>query len=121
MKLEEWLYAISDAETPDNSIIAYHFGLFENLEGSATLYLVGSAVFHEGDDDWIANVDFEPQDNYHTIVEIGFEGLPWDEILEKVRIKLTEFTGTDKFRHSFFSNAQAITLGFDEGDLIRII
>jgi uncharacterized protein YciU (UPF0263 family) len=120
MTLEQWLIDICDNESPDALVIAYHLGLFENIEGSTTLYLVGSSVFHESDEDWIANVDFEPEDNYHTINEIGLNNLSPDDLLEQVRNKLVSFTETEQFRNSFFAKAEAITLGFDDGDLIRI-
>lgn len=121
MTLEQWLTDICNNEVPDSLVIAYHFGLFENMEGTSTLYLIGSSVFHELDDDWIANVDFEPADNYHTINEIGFKDLSTEEVLEEVRTRILNFTQTDQYKNSFFANAQAITLGYDDGDLIRII
>src|SRR5690606_7288291 len=100
MTLEQWLIDICDSEHPDALVVAYHFGLFENLEGSTTLFLIGSSVFHETDDDWIANVDFEPADNYHTINEIGLNNLSSEDLLEQVTNKLIGFTQTTKFKNS---------------------
>jgi len=40
--------------------------------------------------------------------------------LEKIKSQLEDFSKTDKFKSSFFSKAQAIIIGFDDGDLERI-
>jgi hypothetical protein len=119
MTLQDWLLKICDTENPGSSIIAYHFGIFETQIGY-TVYLTGSKEFDKDDSDWVLNDDFEPVQKYCPLPPDEYKNLKWEQVLNRIKSQLKDFTKTEKFRKSFFSKAKAITTGFDDGDLVRI-
>lgn len=119
MTLQEWLSKICETEKPDKSVIAYNFGLFET-ENGYTIYLTGSKEYDEDDEDWVLNDDFKPSLNYYPLPAGEYKSLKWEQVLEKIRVQLKDFTKTNDFKNSFFSKAKAITTGFDDGDLVKI-
>jgi hypothetical protein len=119
MTLQEWLFKMCDTETPDKSIIAYNFGLFET-ENGYTIYLIGSKEYDKDDQDWATNNDFEPSLKYYPLPTSQYKNLEWEKVLERIKYQLKDFTKTEKFKNSFFAKAKAITTGFDDGDLIKI-
>jgi hypothetical protein len=50
-----------------------------------------------------------------------FKKLSWQQVLDQIESELKTFSKSAKFRNSFFSKAQAVTTGFDDGDLVRIV
>ena len=118
MGISEWIKNICQSESPDNSIIAYNFGLFKSEKGYV-IYLIGSKAFDEEDQDWACNMDFEPNEKYLLLPD-EFQNQEWKEILNKVERQLKEITKAPTFNATFLSNAKAITTGFDDGDMIRI-
>ncbi|MBK6725042.1 MAG: hypothetical protein IPG58_17820 [Acidobacteria bacterium] len=119
MTLYEWLTEICSTEKPDDSIVAYNFGLFETDEGF-TVYLVGSNEYNEADPDWACTETFVPKQKYFPLSSSEYENLDWQQVLETFTAQLTRFTQTDSFINSFFVDAVAITTGFDDGDLVNI-
>lgn len=116
--IHNWISKICETEHPDDSIIAYHFGLFESDKGY-TIYLAGSAEFDEDDSDWACNSDFEPEEKYLLLPD-EFQNQSWEEVLDKAVASLTAYTTTATFQSSFLATVTAITTGFDDGDLVRI-
>jgi hypothetical protein len=82
-----------------------------------TLYLVGSNDYTPVDDDWACNADFVPREKYFALAWKGYARLEWKDLLEKVKGELTEFMKNETFKSSFFANASAIAVRFDDGDL----
>lgn len=119
MTFNDWLVKISQTETPEKTIVAYNFGLFET-ENGYTVYLIGSKEFDKDDSDWALNHDFEPKLKYYPLPEKIYKSLKWEEVLMKVKSQLIDFKKSFHFKKSFFSKAKAITVGFDDGDLERI-
>lgn len=120
MTLIDWLSKLCDAEFPDESIVAYNFGLFETQNGY-TIYLIGSKEFDNDDSDWACNNDFEPEHKYFDLPANDYKSLSWQQVMDKIVSELTAFSKSSRFRNSYFSQAQAITTGFDDGDLVQII
>lgn len=118
MTLNEWLTTIIETERPESSIIAYNFGLFQMEEGY-TIYLTGSKVFDEDDSDWATNNDFEPKQKYLELSS-EFKKENWEVLLQKMSKSVSLFLESKIGLKSFLSDAKAITIGFDDGDLIRI-
>ncbi|MBO9154935.1 hypothetical protein ACFOTA_22155 [Chitinophaga sp. GCM10012297] len=118
--LNDWLFQLCDTESPDTSIAAYHFGLFETAHGYE-IYLIGSKEFDEEDSDWACNVDFEPVNKYFPLTQEEYRNVGWEKILERIISELSAFVRTEKFATSFFSKAEAVSTGFDDGDLVRIV
>lgn len=119
MTLQEWLFRICVTEKPEKSIIAYNFGLFET-ENGYTIYLTGSKEYDKNDSDWATNNDFEPSITNYPLPSSEYKSLKWEQVLDKIKSQIKDFTKTDKFKNSFFAKAKAITTGFDDGDLIKI-
>ena len=114
-----WLDRINKTETVSNSIVAFNFGLFET-EDNYTIYLIGSGTFDEQDDDWATNVDFEPEDKYFELDSSLVKGKDWQEALEVSEKLVTEYLNSINLKNTIFKNAEAITTGFDDGELVRI-
>lgn len=106
-------------EKPTADIVAFNFGLFGTEDGY-TIYVIGAKTFDEEDSDWATELDFEPKDKYLEINPDETRGLEWNEVLEKAMLTIEQFVSSDKFNGSFMRNAEAITTGFDDGDLLRI-
>jgi len=119
MTFRDWLFRLCETESPDHTIIAYHFGLFERENGFA-IYLIGSSEFKIDDEDWAIRNDFEPADKYFMLSESRYEGLSSELALQAITEELSNFTKTENFRNSYFASAKAITAAFDTGDLILI-
>jgi len=111
-----WLDSILKTEKPDNSIIAYWFGIFESTDGYQT-YLTGSKVFDDNDDDWACDVDFAPKNKYFVL---GQNDTDWEVILDQVKKFVTDYFQTPVFKNSFLDKSTAIACGFDGGDLYRL-
>jgi hypothetical protein len=115
-----WILDIIKKETPDSSIIAINFGIFESDMGYQ-LYLAGFKDYDKDNDDWATGLgDFSPDDKYFKLPDNDFKGLKWDSVLTKVTDLIKGFISMDSCKGTFLANAIAITTGFDDGDLIRI-
>jgi hypothetical protein len=116
-----WISQLNKVEGPTENIVAYNFGIFQNEENGYTIYLIGSATYDEDDDDWASGFgDYAPQDRYLKIDDPEFKNLDWEAAHQKIETTITEFITTDIFRNSFLSKAKAITVGFDDGELVRV-
>jgi hypothetical protein len=118
-----WIRVIIKSENPGKTIIAYKFGLFEtpDVPSGYYLYLIGSKEYNEGDDDWASGMgDFKPKDTYLPLPETEFKKVHWEKVQEMVITTVKRFIKSDDFKSSFFNNAKAIAVGFDEGDLVRV-
>lgn len=119
-KVESWLENINSSEKPNPEIIAFNFGLFES-ENGFIMYLIGSKEYNGNDDDWTSEIDFEPKSKYFEFPIIVTGNKYWDIILEISKSILTDYCQSEKYEHSIFKNSIAITIGFDDGELERII
>lgn len=111
MTLKDWLTRLAETERPPADILAFHFGLFEG-DDSCSVYLVGSRDFNDDDEDWVANDDWLAK---AKALELP-AGDP-DRITEEVAEAIGDFLESGD---SFLHDAKAITVGFDDGDLLRV-
>ena len=118
-KFKDWVEEISANETISSNITAFNFGIFET-ENGYSLYLIGSENYDENDDDWATEVDFEPSHKYFEIDPLITKGKSWEQVLKLSNDVVSRYVKSDSFKSSILKNAKAITIGFDEGDLIRI-
>lgn len=119
MTIKNWLQDIIQTEKPSTSIVAYNFGIFETERGY-TLYLIGSEEFDDDDSDWATNEDFTPKEKYLNLLQEEFRGLEWKQALDKVEKQIRDFLNSEENKGSFLAKAQAVTTGFDDGDLVRV-
>jgi hypothetical protein len=116
----DWLIKIIKTESPDSSIIAINFGIFESDKGFQ-LYLAGFKEYDKDSDDWATGLgDFSPNDKYFKLPDYDFKGLEWDSVQTKVVDLIKRFLSTDSYKGTFLDNAISITTGFDDGDLMKV-
>lgn len=115
-----WLNRINKTEAVSDSIIAFNFGLFESENGN-TVYLIGSETFDEEDVDWATNVDFKPIEKYFELDSSLVKGKDWQEVLKVSEELVKNYLNSESLESSIFKNAEAVTTGFDDGELVRII
>ncbi len=118
-RFHEWVDNINKTERIDKSIIAFNFGLFESKEGF-TMYLTGSKIFDKDDDDWAANMDFEPKQKYFSFGNELLKDKDWQDILKCAESLVQSYVKSEDFKISIFAQAIAITVGFDDAELTII-
>ncbi len=115
----QWMTRMNEKEHPSKDIVAFNFGLFETIEGF-TIYLIGAKNFDEANEDWAVEPDFEPGNEYLEINPDETDGLQWNDVLQKAVDIITRYVDSEEFQRSILKDAQAITTGFDDGNLTRI-
>jgi len=115
-KIDNWLIKINGSPEPPAEIIAYYFGLFE-AKGFYVLYLIGSPEFDADDDDWKYEIGYEPTPKYLHLQGPDWNGLKPSVVLEKVLAHLKQ---SAQLCTGIFTNAEAIAVGFDDGDLLIV-
>lgn len=115
-EIDNWLNEVLNSPEPPDSIIAYYFGLFEAPK-FYVLYLIGSPEFDDEDDDWTFEIGYEPTKKYHHLEGPEWKGLKWEAVLDKVK---THLKSSPMLASGRFADAEAIAVGFDDGDLVRI-
>jgi hypothetical protein len=114
-----WLERVSRRETPPASVIAYNVGLFESPNGY-TAYLCGADHYSDDSSDWACRESFAPKDRYFNLPAQEFKSKGWEEAQEAVITAVKEFLASAQGAQSFLANAQAVTVGFDDGELVRV-
>ncbi len=114
----DWLRRILVAEAPPPDVVAFNVGLIETENGYAA-YLIGSKSFDPGDDDWACSEDFSPTERYCEI-GAGRSDETWEAVRDRVAEEVRKFLSTPEAQNSFLGRAKAVTVGFDDGDLLRI-
>jgi hypothetical protein len=119
-QFNNWINKIINNDSPDSSIIAINFGIFESEKGYK-VYLAGFENYDKDGDDWATGLgDFSPKDLYFQIPEKEYKDSDWQAILDKVVDLINKFMSTDFYKDSFLDKAIVISTGFDDGDLIKI-
>jgi hypothetical protein len=116
-EIKSWLEVINTEETIPSDIKALNFGLFESENGYG-ICLTGSRKYDENDDDWACNNDYEPAQQYLNLTN---NEMKWDEILKYVLEILTKHLSVFAKEVSSPFYKKVITVGFDDGDLKRIL
>ncbi len=113
---EAWMNAVNENKHSQPTIRAFNFGIFEG-ENGYVVYLIGSETFDPDDPDWTCQVDFEPEEKYLVLEESS--DMHWTEIQTLVEALIRNVLETHPDMPLFADN-QAITVGFDDGDLVRL-
>ncbi len=120
MKLQDrfnlWIEGINNSEEISDEIIAFNFGLIETEIGYS-MYLIGSEEYEADDDDWACEVDFEPEDKYF---DLKVETDDWEYVQSTSEKLIRNFIASESYQNSFLFKADAITTGFDDGDLTKL-
>jgi hypothetical protein len=105
--VHDWLVKVCDTEQPGDSIVTYRFVFLQSNEDYLVV-LTGSKQYSED----LITIDFEPSLMYYLLPPDEYQSLPFREAQDRVDAELKAFMKTDKFRHSFFTKAKAITTNF---------
>ena len=115
--MKDWLSRITRSEKPAKKVIAYNIGLFQTEQGYGA-YLCGATKYLPNDDDWATEEAFTPKERYFSFPTEFAKGVNWKQAeratISAVRRFLTENPD------SFLAKANALTVGFDDGDLVRV-
>lgn len=96
-----WLNQIIQEESPDNSIVAINFGIFETKKGFQ-IYIAGFKNYEKDNDDWAVGFgDYSPQNRYLQLNNSEFKNLDWQGVLLKVVDLINHFTETELYTDSF--------------------
>lgn len=118
-QIYEWLGRINEKEELPDDIIAFNFGIFESPAGYS-LYLTGSGSYDPNDDDWATEVDYTPEEKYLFIKNDSKEKITWNQFLTSVTDIIKGYIESEDFKTSILNKSQVITVGFDDGDLVKI-
>ena len=115
--IENWLIELNNSEFIPEEVVAINFGLFESEKGYI-LYMTGSKFYDKDDDNWACEINYEPKKKYLTLENPAESD--WKIIEVGVIKNISEFLNSENFKNSIFSNVSNITIGFDDGDLVKI-
>ena len=114
-KIHIWLDKVEREAVVPTEVIALNFGLYETDKGYC-IYLVGARGYEENNDSWAEDVEYLPHEFF---LEIETQ-CDWKEFQEQiVNILANEI----KYRRTNFISPfhhKIITVGFDDGNLIKI-
>ena len=119
IKIENWISNLSDDNTFTDEIVAINFGLFESEEGFM-IHCIGSKIYDQENDDWACNEDFVPQKKYLKIPKELTENKDWYEIQNMFGELFKKYLSSLDYEFSLLNKVEAITYGFDDGDLQKI-
>lgn len=112
-KINNWLISLEQKEQIPEDIVALNIGMYETENGYC-LYLCGATHYDENNDDWACDMDYQAEDAYLSLPsESG-----WNSFLNQVADVLRHYVEAHT-GHTLFDN-RILTIGFDDGDLIRI-
>ena len=118
-ELINWLNNIQKIDgIPPIEVIAFNFGIYES-EAGYKIYFVGSFEYDENDDDW-ACIKMPTESHRYFDLPKELQIKDSDEILTVCAKSLTELEKEGNLKIDLLKNAIAITIGFDEGELIKI-
>lgn len=114
-----WLTRVAAAESPHPEVVAFNIGLFRTKEGFSA-YLCGSARYEEESGDWACEEAWSPSERYFPI-PLGRYGIAdWQSLQSAVEAAVRAALGSQPVKRSFLGSAVAVTVGFDDGDLVRV-
>lgn len=117
--LRGWITRVlHESFKPTRDVIAFNFGLFMSDRGYV-IYLIGSKSFDAEDSDWACIEDYTPDERYLLLPD-SVRSTQWNQLLTLVEKELRTILSEDVIRDTFLAEASMITVGFDDGDLIRL-
>ncbi len=111
-EISSWLESIVEEEQILDNIIVLNIGIYETDEGYC-LYLTGHEEYDEDNDSWAEDVVFESQRYCHIHTNTD-----WKDFLHNIVTILKQYF-SKKGNVGVF-DGRIITIGFDDGELVRI-
>ncbi len=118
-RIYDWLTAIDSKETVPSEITAFNIGIFEQDEGYS-IYLTGSEEYDADGDDWACDVDFEPANKYLELSGPGIKAMEWQEFQDMIVKIVSDYLGTSANANTSVFAGRVVTVGFDDGQLVRV-
>ena len=110
-ELETWLNEVMRMTIPDD-VVAFCFNLYEDVNKSWTLELIGSSSFDTTDNDWACDEIFTTRDNPLT----WYEDKEWQDV-QTVTVKMIkDYLEKGKYGKAL-KERQGLAVGFVDGDL----
>ena len=116
---EEWFYRFSEKEKPAQSFVDYQLGYWE-LEKEDLFVLNVAPVTVEVINGSPSEEDLARAMRYYPIFRKEYMGLDWQQVLQKMKTQLKEYSGTQRFKKTALANAKAVTMKFDDGEQVRL-
>ncbi len=116
--ITDWLTRASKTDVPVQ-VIGLNIGLFETADGY-NMYLACCDVFDEDDSDWACSECYEHPLRYLKLPSLKSVYPKWDDFQEAVIAVVKPFMASDTLQGNWFGRMKGITVGFDDGDLVRI-
>ncbi len=117
--LLKWLQTIEKHDgIPPEEVIAFNIGMYE-CDSGYMMYLVGGFEYSADNDDW-ACLDVPTSDYRHLLLPDELQSQTLDSVVEYCASIFKELEVEGTLATTLVKNALAITIGFDDGDLIKI-
>ena len=110
-ELETWLNEVMQMTIPVD-VVAFCFNLYEDVNKSWTLELIGASSFDPTDSDWACDEVFTTRDN----PLIWNENKEWQDVLMKIKELLQDYLEKGKYG-KVLKERQGLAVGFVDGDL----
>ena len=110
-ELETWLDDVMQMTIPDD-VVAFCFNLYEDVNNSWTLELIGASSFDKTNDDWACDEVFSTRDNPLT----WNEDKEWQDVLMEAINKIKDYIEKGKYG-KVLKERQGLAVGFVDGDL----
>ena len=110
-ELETWLNEVMQMTIPVD-VVAFCFNLYEDVNKSWTLELIGANTFVATDSDWACDEVFTTRDN----PLIWNENKEWQDVLMKIKELLQDYLEKGKYG-KVLKEGQGLAVGFIDGDL----
>ncbi len=116
-EFDGWMAQVEKTALDTKDFIAFNVGLYET-EGGFAMYLYGSEEYDADDPDWACGEPYAPEPQYLVLGYKELKTEDWEKFLDQA----VEVVKAYLNRHpddSIFSK-RIVTVGFDDGDLIRV-
>ncbi len=110
-ELETWLNDVMQMTIPDD-VVAFCFNLYEDVNKSWTLELIGASSFDTADNDWACDEVFTTRDTPLT----WHEDKEWQDVLMIIEKLLKDYLEKGKYGN-VLKERQGLAVGFADGDL----
>jgi hypothetical protein len=118
--ISNWLGQLLTAQPPPSNIVAFNVGLFETPDGYCA-YLSGATRFDASSDNWALEDAYSPSQRELPLPNSLYPFSGWRDALSQVQGALKSALGHVQLKQSPLTQAQAVTVGFDDGDLERVV
>ena len=110
-ELETWLNKVMQMTIPDD-VVAFCFNLYEDVNKSWTLELIGASSFDTTNNDWACDEVFTTRDKPLT----WNDNKEWQDVLMMIKRLLKDYLEKGKYG-KVLKGRQGLAVGFVDGDL----